>query len=277
MSQSPSLALLGPVLLIGAGKMGGSMLEGWLGRGLPGGSVAILDPVPSAEITALASGQGLRLNPTHPADPAPHVAVLAVKPQMMDDVLGDVAQHVPADAVVVSIAAGKTIANLAAHFPAGQPIIRTIPNTPASIGRGVTVCVANGAVTPGQRDAATALLEACGEVAWINDENLMDAVTAVSGSGPAYVFLLAECLAEAGVAAGLPPELAARIARVTVSGAGELMHRSDLDAATLRRNVTSPGGTTEAALEVLMADEGIADLMKTAVAAATRRGKELAG
>lgn len=272
-----NLQALGPVLLVGAGKMGGAMLDGWLERGLPAGDICVLEPTPTAELQAIASGQGLRLNPDSPDTPAPKVAVLAVKPQAMDEVLPVVAPYVPGDAVVISIAAGKTIADLARHLPNGQPIIRTIPNTPAAIGRGVTVCVANGVVSDEQRDAATALLEACGEVAWIGDEDLMDAVTAVSGSGPAYVFLLAECLAEAGVAAGLSPELAARIARITVSGAGELLHRSDRDPATLRENVTSPGGTTEAALKVLMGDAGLQKLMTKAVAAATRRGKELAG
>jgi pyrroline-5-carboxylate reductase len=271
-----SLETFGPVLLVGAGKMGGAMLEAWLKRGLPGASLSVLDPAPSAEITALAAGQGINLNPRSTMTP-PKIAVVAVKPQAMDAVLAEVAPRIPTSCAVVSVAAGKTIANLDRHFPDGQPIIRTIPNTPAAIGRGITVCVANGNVTPDQRDGATALLEAGGDVAWIADEELMDAVTAVSGSGPAYVFLLAECLAEAGAAAGLPADLAAKLARVTVSGAGELMHRSDLDPATLRKNVTSPGGTTEAALRILMGDKGLSALMTAAVAAATKRGKELAG
>jgi pyrroline-5-carboxylate reductase len=271
-----SLASFGPVLLVGAGKMGGAMLEGWLGQGLPPASLTVLDPAPSPEILALASDKGFHLNP-ETTTPPPQVAVLAVKPQVMDEVLAGVAAGVPSGAAVVSVAAGKTIANLARHFPEGQPIVRTIPNTPAAIGRGITVCVANAHVSAAQRVAAADLLAACGEVAWIDDEALMDAVTAVSGSGPAYVFLLAECLAEAGVAAGLSAELATQLARVTVSGAGELMHRSDLDASTLRKNVTSPGGTTEAALKVLMGEGGLSKLMTAAVAEATRRGKELAG
>ncbi|MCT8971955.1 pyrroline-5-carboxylate reductase [Microbaculum marinisediminis] len=271
-----SLETFGPVLLVGAGKMGGAMLEGWLERGLPPANLTVLDPVPSAELSALAAGKGFHLNPVSSTTP-PQIAVIAVKPQVMDDVLAGVAARIPGACAVVSVAAGKTIANLARHFPSGQPIIRTIPNTPAAIGRGITVCVANGDVDAGQRAAATSLLEACGEVAWIDDEALMDAVTAVSGSGPAYVFLLAECLAEAGVKAGLSADLAMQLARVTVSGAGELLHRSDLDPATLRKNVTSPGGTTEAALRVLMGEAGLGELMSDAVAAATKRGKELAG
>jgi pyrroline-5-carboxylate reductase len=266
----------GPVLLVGAGNMGGAMLEGWLERGLPPAQITVLDPAPSSGLDALAAGVGFHLNP--PKCTAPfEIVVLAVKPQVIDEVLSGIAELVPAEAVVVSIAAGKTIADLSRHFSTSQPIIRTIPNTPASIGRGITVCVANPRVTDDQRGVATALLGACGEVAWIDDEALMNAVTAVSGSGPAYVFLLAECLAEAGKSAGLPGDLAERLARVTVSGAGELLHRSDLDPATLRENVTSPGGTTQAALKVLMADNGLPKLMAKAIAAATRRGKELSG
>ncbi len=268
---------VGSVLLVGAGKMGGAMLDGWIERGLTAESVAVLDPAPGEALAALADSGAVRLNPPLPEDRAAKVVVLAVKPQIVDRVLPDVVPHVGEHAVVVSVAAGKTIDNLARHFPPGQPIIRTMPNTPAAIGRGITVCVANDFVSAAQRDAATALLEASGEVAWVEDEHLMDAVTAVSGSGPAYVFLLAECLAEAGVRAGLAPELAARLARVTVSGAGELMRRSDLDPSVLRKNVTSPGGTTEAALGILMDENGVHALMAEAVAAATQRGKDLAG
>jgi pyrroline-5-carboxylate reductase len=173
-------------------------------------------------------------------------------------------------------AAGRRIDGLALHLPKGIAIVRAMPNTPASVGRGITVATGNAYVTAGQRETCDGLLRAVGEVAWVDDEGLMDAVTAVSGSGPAYVFHLAECLAEAGVAAGVAPELAQRLARATVAGAGELLHRSDLDAGTLRRNVTSPGGTTAAALEVLMGQDGLAELMRKAVAAAARRSRELA-
>jgi pyrroline-5-carboxylate reductase len=156
-------------------------------------------------------------------------------------------------------------------------IVRAMPNTPAAIGRGITVGVPNARVTADQRALADTLLRAVGAVEWVDDEGLIDAVTAVSGSGPAYVFLLAESLARAGAAAGLPADLSARLARATVSGAGELLHQSALDAATLRQNVTSPGGTTAAALGVLMAESGLDPLLEKAVAAATKRSRELAG
>jgi pyrroline-5-carboxylate reductase len=176
----------------------------------------------------------------------------------------------------VSIAAGKTIASFERFLAPGIAVVRAMPNTPAQVGRGVTACVANAATTAAQKAMATELLSAVGEVVWLDREEDMDAVTAVSGSGPAYVFLVAECLAQAGRAAGLSPDLAASLARATVAGAGELLHRSELDAATLRTNVTSPGGTTAAALDVLMAKPGLQDLMTEAVAAAVRRGRELA-
>jgi pyrroline-5-carboxylate reductase len=178
--------------------------------------------------------------------------------------------------VVLSIAAGRTIAGFERHLASGTAVIRSMPNTPAAIGRGITVAVGNPHVTPAQRQACDGLLAAVGEVAWVDDEDLLDAVTAVSGSGPAYAFYLAECLGDAGIAAGLEPALAKKLARWTVAGAGELLHRSDLGADTLRQNVTSPGGTTFAALQVLMADQGLPKLMREAVAAATRRSRELA-
>ena len=173
--------------------------------------------------------------------------------------------------------AGKTLASIARGLPAQAAIIRTMPNTPAAIGRGITVAVGNARVKPAQRTLADRLLAAIGAVEWVDDERLLDAVTAVSGSGPAYVFLLAEALARAGSAAGLPADLAARLARATVAGSGELLNRSPLAAETLRQNVTSPGGTTAAALDVLMGADGLAPLMARAVAAATRRSRELAG
>jgi pyrroline-5-carboxylate reductase len=233
----------------------------------------VFEPQPAARIAAL-SNNGLRLNPSRSAIRA-DVIVVAVKPQTAAAALADVAGMMAQQSVVISIMAGPTLGFLSAALPDGSAIVRAMPNTPASIGRGITVAVANEHVTPLQRGLADALLAAVGEVEWVTDEKLMDAVTAVSGSGPAYVFLLAESLARAGVAAGLPEELATRLARVTVAGAGELLHRSALDAAELRRNVTSPGGTTAAAVEVLMG--GIDPLMERAVAAATRRSRELGG
>jgi pyrroline-5-carboxylate reductase len=267
-----SLNGVGPVALVGAGKMGGAMLEGWLALGLDPQAAWVFDPHPSPEIAAL-TARGVRLNP----EPSPaKVVVLAVKPQVATQVMQGLAALVGANTVVVSIMAGKTLAFLQAAFPA-IAAVRAMPNTPAAIGRGMTVAVPNARVTPAQRQAVHDLLAATGAVEWIADEALMDAVTAVSGSGPAYVFYLAEALAKAGEAAGLPPQLAATLARNTVTGAGELLHRSPLDPATLRRNVTSPGGTTAAALDVLMAAEGLEPLMTRAIAAAARRSGELAG
>jgi pyrroline-5-carboxylate reductase len=204
--------------------------------------------------------------------------VLATKPQMLDEAAGPVDAIVGPGTVVISILAGKTIADLRARLPRARAIVRAMPNLPASIGRGATGAAASPEVDERQRLIADALLRSVGIVEWLPSEDLVDAVTAVSGSGPAYVFHLAECLAEAGVAAGLPADLAARLARATVTGAGELLLQSDLDPASLRRNVTSPGGTTAAALEVLMAERGgMAGLMRQAVAAAKRRAGELAG
>ncbi len=200
--------------------------------------------------------------------------VIAVKPQTFRDAGPALRPLIGASTLVVSIMAGITIAVL--DEVCGGRIVRAMPNTPAAIGRGITVAVAAKGVNADQRATTDALLRATGAVEWVDDEALMDAVTAVSGSGPAYIFLLAEELARAGVAAGLPADLAAKLARDTVAGSGELLHRSDLDAATLRQNVTSPGGTTAAALGVLMGENGLKELMTRAIAAATARSKELA-
>jgi pyrroline-5-carboxylate reductase len=267
-------SLTAPLVLVGAGKMGGAMLEGWLARGLDPAAVVVIDPQPSREINALVA-RGIRLNPKDFAGAASAV-LLAVKPQVAPDIVPGLAPLVGGDTVVISIMAGRNLRFLEQALP-DAAIIRTMPNTPAAIGRGITVAVPNARVSARQRALADALLMAAGEVAWVDDEALMDAVTAVSGSGPAYVFLLAEALAAAGTAAGLAPDLAMRLARATVAGSGELLHRSELDAATLRKNVTSPGGTTAAALEVLMAADGLESLMARAVAAATPRSRDLAG
>ena len=202
--------------------------------------------------------------------------MLAVKPQVAPEVMPALAPFVGAATVVVSIMAGRTLRFLEGALPRAA-LVRAMPNTPAAIGRGITVAVANAHVSQQQRALVDALLSAVGAVEWIADEALMDAVTALSGSGPAYVFLLAEAMARAGAAAGLPPALAATLARATVAGSGELLHRSPLDAATLRQNVTSPGGTTAAALEVLMADDGLEPLITSAIAAAAKRSRDLAG
>ena len=263
----------GTVALAGAGKMGAAMLSGWLAGGLPANRVVVIEPHPSEEIEAL-TARGIRLNPPASHTGAVDTLVIAVKPQSFREAGAALKPLIGPGTLVVSIMAGMPIAAIAEIC--GGAVVRAMPNTPAAIGRGITVAVAAPDVSAAQRAVADALLRATGAVEWIADETLMDAVTAVSGSGPAYVFLLAEELARAGVEAGLPAELATRLARETVAGSGELLHRSELAAATLRQNVTSPGGTTAAALDVLMGPDGLQPLLTRAVAAATRRSRDLA-
>ncbi|MDQ2954806.1 MAG: pyrroline-5-carboxylate reductase, partial [Pseudomonadota bacterium] len=258
-----------------AGKMGGAMLEGWLALGLDPKNVAVIEPQPSPEILSLA-GRGLRLNPARGTGVNFSAVILAVKPQTAPEIMHDVASLAGEHSLLLSIIAGRGLDFLQNALPK-TAIVRAMPNLPASIGRGITVAVANARVTAEQRALAHRLLAAIGVVEWISEEDLMDAVTAVSGSGPAYVFLLAEALAKAGLAAGLPQPLADNLARATVAGSGALLDRSTVDATTLRKNVTSPGGTTAAALDVLMAADGLEPLIKKAVAAAARRSRKLAG
>lgn len=271
-----ALKLDGELLLLGAGNMGGAMLTGWLAQGLDPKSVLVQDPSPPPAIAALLAKHGIksaaRVEPTRP----PAVILAAVKPQIMEEVFPPVAKFAGPDTVVLSIAAGKTIAGFEKHLPANTAVVRSMPNTPASVARGITAAVGNAHVTAKHKAACQSLLEAVGAVVWLDGEDLIDAVTAVSGSGPAYVFLLAECMAEAGRKAGLPAETAAKLARWTVAGAGELLHRSDLGADQLRKNVTSPNGTTYAALQVLMGANGLQPVMDAAIDAATKRSKELA-
>jgi pyrroline-5-carboxylate reductase len=266
----------GTLVLIGAGKMGGAMLEGWLALGLDPKKVVIVEPEPSPEIAAFPE-RGVRLNPLSARVMNASFLVMAVKPQIAADVASQAKMFTTIGTTVISVMAGKTIKFLEGAFGFMTPIVRSIPNTPAAVGRGITVATANARVDEKQKATANTLLGSIGAVEWVKDEGLIDAATAVSGSGPAYVFLLAESLARAGAAAGLPADLAARLARATVAGAGELLHQSPLDAATLRENVTSPGGTTAAALGVLMGENGLNPLMEKAVAAATKRSRELAG
>jgi pyrroline-5-carboxylate reductase len=263
----------GTIALAGAGKMGGAMLTGWLAQGLDPERVVVIEPHPSAEVNALAA-KGVRLNPSAKQVGEVDTLVVAVKPQSFREAGAALKPFTGPSTLVVSIMAGTTIASLEAVC--GGSVVRAMPNTPAAIGRGITVAVAAKAVSAAQRAIADALLRATGSVEWVDTESLMDAVTAVSGSGPAYVFLLAEELARAGVEAGLPEELATKLARETVAGSGELLHRSDLASSTLRQNVTSPGGTTAAALDVLMGANGLHALLTRAVAAATQRSKDLA-
>lgn len=269
-------AFTGHVVLVGAGQMGGALLRGWLGHGLAPARITVVDPRPPANVQAIIDAHGIALDPAEPA--VADVLILAVKPQIADDVMPLVRHLVGPRTVVVSVMAGKTIARLEAIFGAGTAIVRTIPNPPAAVGRGITGAAANDQVSTDQRAAVETLLSAVGRVEWLIEESWIDIVTAVSGSGPAYVFLLAEVLAKAGAAAGLPPDLAARLARATVEGAGELMHRSpEVEPATLRQNVTSPNGTTHAALQVLMGADGIDSAFVAAIAAAAKRSRELAG
>jgi pyrroline-5-carboxylate reductase len=263
----------GTIVLAGAGKMGGAMLSGWLAQGLDPSRAVVIEPNPSEDIRALLA-KGVRLNPS-PQDSGTAAAfVVALKPQAFRDAGPALKPFVDAATLVVSIMAGTTMVSLSEIL--GGHVVRAMPNTPAAIGRGITVAAAAKDVSTAQRETADGLLRATGSVEWVSDESLMDAVTAVSGSGPAYVFLLAEELARAGVAAGLPEALATKLARETVAGSGELLHRSKLSAETLRQNVTSPGGTTAAALQVLMGQDGLQSLLTRAVAAATKRSKELA-
>jgi pyrroline-5-carboxylate reductase len=225
----------------------------------------------------LCGAKGARLNPLGASLKAPNVLVLAIKPQMLDAAAPEIAPLVGPNTLVLSIMAGKTIGNIAARLPA-KAIVRAMPNTPAAVGRGITGVAASAGVTSAQRDMTDALLSAIGQVVWVESEEQIDAVTAVSGSGPAYVFHLVECMASAGVAAGLPEDVALRLARATVEGSGELLHRDAVtSAAQLRVNVTSPGGTTAAALDVLMAPDGLGALMTRAILAAKRRAGELSG
>ena len=265
----------GPIVLCGAGKMGGALLEGWLQAGLAPGKIAVIEPVPAPHIAAL-TGRGVRLNPDIAGLKNVAAIVIAVKPQTAAEALPPLAPMIGPATVVVSIMAGRTLRFLAGALRHDGALVRAMPNTPAAIGRGITVAVPLN-ISGAQRDLAHRLLVATGTVEWAADEALMDAVTAVSGSGPAYVFLLAEALAQAGVASGLPQPLAEQLARETVAGAGELLHRSALPPATLRENVTSPGGTTAAALDVLMSENGLPALLRKAVAAATERSRKLAG
>jgi pyrroline-5-carboxylate reductase len=274
-----ALQLDGSLVLAGAGNMGGALLAGWLDGGLDPARIIVQDPAPPPRIAQLLAKHRVRVVGEVPRlDAPPAVLLMAVKPQIMEDVFPPLAKIAGESTVVLSVAAGRTIRSFERHLAPGAAVVRSIPNTPAAVGRGITVATANAHVSARQKEVCGALLSAVGETAWVDDEALIDPVTAVSGSGPAYVFYLAECLAEAGVKAGLAPDLAAKLARWTVAGAGELLHRSDLPASTLRENVTSPNGTTFAALQVLMAKTGgLQPVMTEAVLAASRRSKELAG
>lgn len=258
------------LVLLGCGKMGSAMLAGWLREGLPAGSVWVIDPQPSDWLKQ----QGVHLDGPLPASPA--VVIVAVKPQMMGEALPAIAAFGGGGTLIVSVAAGISLGAYEAVLGAGTPIVRAMPNTPAAVGQGITAIVGNASAGPAHLNLAKALLGAVGKVVELEGEAQMDAVTAVSGSGPAYVFHLIEALAAAGEAEGLAPDLALTLARETVAGAGALALASEESPAQLRINVTSPGGTTQAALEVLMDEEdGFPALLRRAVKAAADRSREL--
>lgn len=262
------------ILLVGCGKMGGALVHGWLRQGIPASDIVVVEPNPVSDLPAAV--RQARDAAGVPGDFSPDIVLLAVKPQVMDAVAPAYGRYA-ASACFLSVAAGKTVATLNRLLGGQAAIVRTIPNTPAAVAEGITTCFAGNGVSAAQRETCTGLLEAVGQVAWVEREDLIDAATAVAGSGPAYVFWLTECMAAAGEKVGLPAELAAQLARATVQGAGALMKQSPESPSQLRKNVTSPNGTTQAALDVLMAADGLDPLMARAVAAAEKRSRELAG
>jgi pyrroline-5-carboxylate reductase len=269
------LSAVAQILLIGFGNMGQALVRGWLDKGRAASSIRVVDPVPAARAVAAGLGVAAEAEPIGSDATSPDVVVIAVKPHQLEPVLPSAAQRATRRTVFLSIAAGKTIAQLAAGLGTHAAIVRAMPNTPAAIGRGMSALVANAAVTHEQRTLCTDLLAAVGDVAWLDDERQMDAVTALSGSGPAYVFLLIECLEEAGRELGLGDKLARQLAVATVAGAGAYAAAAGEPAAELRRRVTSPNGTTQAALDVLLGERGFRELMTRAVRAAARRSAEL--
>jgi pyrroline-5-carboxylate reductase len=270
---SVSLATIGPVMLVGAGKMGLALAQGWLDAGLSANNLILVDPMPGDAAKELAEDYGLQLY-GEAVGLIPNVLVLAVKPQIIDEVMASLQPAVGSQTLVVSIAAGINIARLTQGLGTDR-IVRTMPNTPAQIGKGITGAVAGPAVDDNNRAAADVLLAAAGQVVWFDAEGDLDTVTAVSGSGPAYVFHLVEALAAAAEQQGLSPGIAMRLARQTVIGSAGLMEADPAPAATLRTNVTSPNGTTAAALAVLMGEDGLTKLMGRAVDAARVRSEEL--
>ncbi|MCP4184460.1 MAG: pyrroline-5-carboxylate reductase [Hyphomicrobiales bacterium] len=262
------------VILVGGGNMGSALAGGWLKNGMPASQVKVVDPAPSPQMVRFLSENVIRHVVSAENIAPPDVLLVAVKPQVMGEVLQSIKHLVGEHTVVISVAAGTTLFFMEGVL--GQcAIVRAMPNTPALVQRGITVACANSKVSELQVEQANLLLGSTGSIEWLTDENLMDAVTAVSGSGPAYVFYLTEALSNAAIATGLPEALAHKLALETVAGAGEMMMQSDQPPAKLRENVTSPGGTTQAALAVLMDKDGFPALLKRAVDAAVKRGKEL--
>jgi pyrroline-5-carboxylate reductase len=269
----------GQLLLVGAGRMGAALAAGWLRRkssGVTADTLTLVDPRPSDAARALADEFGLTVIPNVDEDRLARAETLvaAVKPALMAEILSPLDDALNQDALVISMAAGVPLRVIEAAL-SKRPAIRAMPNTPASIGKGISVCIANAAVGPDERRRADRLMKAVGAVEWIEDERLMDAVTAISGSGPAYLFLFCEALAAAGEAEGLPPELARTLALKTITGAAAMLDAGLGEPSELRRMVTSPGGTTQAGLDVLMGGAGLPGMVRNAVAAAERRGRQI--
>lgn len=264
-----------PLLLAGCGNMGAALLQGWIDSGIPADAIRIIEPS-GADRAVAAGADAAQVFTSAPADGIiPRAIVLAVKPQIMASVAPALRPLIGADTLVISIAAGTTLKTLANLTGGHARLIRSMPNTPAAVGRGATVMVARPEVSAEERALTRTLLSAVGAAYEVEDEALMDAVTALSGSGPAYVFYMIECLARAGAELGLPPALALDLARDTVAGAGELAIRSQEDPSTLRIQVTSPNGTTAAGLGVLMSEQGLAPLIRETLTAAADRSREL--
>ncbi|MGH1406062.1 MAG: pyrroline-5-carboxylate reductase [Rhodomicrobiaceae bacterium] len=281
-NSSPFSASFSPVLVVGAGKMAGAILSAWLEpkeslEGLDPETLYVEDPGSPDDVLDLLAKYDVVPKARQELPTPPQLVMVGVKPQIMDGVLKDLASRISSETLVYSIAAGRTLSDIAKHLPEGTAIVRAMPNTPVMVQNGMTALIANEFVSPKQRSQINDLVSGTGTVAWLDNESQMDAVTAVSGSGPAYIFWLAECLAKAGERQGLSPELAMTLSKATIDGAGSMMGLFDIPPSQLRENVTSKGGTTAAALEVLMNDEGLAPLIDAAIEAAAKRSKELSG
>ncbi len=261
------------IVLFGGGRMGSALLRGWTASGISPAGITVVDPAPSEDLLAFGRQAGFAVNAPVEAS-AGQTLLVAVKPQKVSE-LSSIQALIRDDTLIISIMAGKTVSDLHRLFVGAKSVVRAMPNLPAAVGRGATVAYA--ACSPAQKDVAARLLQCCGSLDWLSEERLIDVATGVSGSGPAYLFYLADCLTEAGIAAGLPATVAERLARATVTGAGEVLHQSPKTAAELRDEVTSPGGTTQAGLRILMRDKVLQDLMIGTVAAAVDRSRELAG
>jgi len=259
------------IVVVGFGNMGQALVRGWLAKGRAASSIRVVDPATATHAIAHELGVAVEHDVA-----AADVVLLAVKPNQLTDVLPRCSAAARAGAVFLSIVAGKTLAEIGKGLGAGTAAVRAMPNTPAAIGQGITALVANAAVSSAQRALCGELLAAVGSVAWLDDERHMDAVTAISGSGPAYVFLMIECFEQAAIELGLGAALAKQLALATVAGAGAYAANSGEAAAELRRRVTSPKGTTQAALDVLMAQPGLRELLVRATRAAAERSRELA-